>query len=123
MNRNAFLVFAAAVSIIYALGNLLMPAWVHEMHGLASSPSASLVSRYLGSALLGLGVILWMTRNVANSETLSPIMWGGLVVAGAGLIVSVHAMTAGLMNSMGWVLVIVQGVLALGFVYFGLLKR
>jgi hypothetical protein len=59
MNRNVFLAVAAGVSIIYAIGNLLVPAWLHEIHGLTSSPSASHVSRYLGSALLGLGVIGW----------------------------------------------------------------
>ena len=123
MNRNAFLVFAAAISIIYGIGNLLLPAWVHEIHGLTSSPSASLVSRYLGSALLGLGVIVWMARNAADTDALSAIMRGGLVVAVAGLVVSVHAMMAGLMNTIGWVLVIVEGLLALGFVYFGLVKR
>jgi hypothetical protein len=123
VNRNAFLVFAATVSIIYAIGNLLVPAWVHELHGLTSSPSASLVSRFLGSALLGLGVIVWMARHCVDSDALSAIMRGGLVVAAAGFIVSVHATTAGLMNSMGWVLVVVQGLLALGFVFFGSVRR
>ena len=123
MNRNVFLAFAAGVSIICAFGNLLVPAWVHEIHGLTSSPSASLVSRYLGSALLGLGVIVWMARHWGNSDALSAVMWGSLVVAVAGFIVSVHATMAGLMNAMGWALVIVQGLLALGFVFFGFLRR
>jgi len=123
MNRNAFLVFVAVVSIIYGIGNLLMPAWVNEMHGLTSSPGTSLVSRYLGASLLGLGVMGWFNRDAADSDALSGFMRGGLVVAVAGLIVSVHAMMAGLMNTMGWVPVIVQALLTLGFIYFALIKR
>ena len=122
MNRNAFLVFVAVVSIIYGIGNLLMPAWVNEMHGLTSSPGTSLVSRYLGASLLGLGVMSWFNRDAADSDA-SGFMRGGLVVAVAGLIVSVQAMMAGLMSTMGWVTVIVQALLALGFMYFAIMKR
>ena len=70
MHRNAFLVFAATVSIIYAIGNLLVPAWVHELHGLTSSPSASLVLAFSARrcwdwvSLCGWPAIVWiLTRS------------------------------------------------------------
>ena len=121
--RSGFLIFVAIVSIVYGIGNVLTPAWVNEVHGVPSSPGTSLVSRYFGSSLLGLGVIAWLARNAADSDALSAFMRGGLVVAVAGLIVSVHAMMAGLMNTLGWVPVIIQALLSLGFVTFAFVKR
>ena len=65
----------------------------------------------------------WLARNAANSDALLAFMRGGLVIAVVGLIVSLHAMTVGLMNTLGWVSVIIQALLSLGFVTFAFMKR
>jgi hypothetical protein len=64
-----------------------------------------------------------MARHWENSDALSAVMRGGLVVAVVGFVVSVHATMAGPMNTMRWVLVTVQGLLALGFVFFVFVRR
>ena len=120
--RSAFLFFVAIVSIIYGIGLVLTPAWVNEMHGVASSPGTSLASRYFGTTLLGVGVMGWFNRNAGDSEALLAFMRGGLLLAAIGLIVSLHAMMSGLMNIVGWVPVIIQGLLTIGFAYFALMR-
>jgi hypothetical protein len=115
--------FVAIVSIVYGIGNALTPAWMNELHGVHSSPGTSLLSRYFGAALLGVGAMAWLARNAANSDALLAFMRGGLVIAVVGLIVSLHAMTVGLMNTLGWVSVIIQALLSLGFATFAFMKR
>lgn len=123
MSRSVVLIFAAVVAAIYGLGNVLVPAMVNEMHGIMSSPGTSLVSRYFGAALLGIGVMAWLAREAADSDALSALLQGAFVFVLIGLIVSLHAMYAGLMNAMGWVPVIIQALLAIGFGYFGFMRR
>lgn len=120
--RSRFLLFVAVVSILYGLGNLLAPAWINEMHGVPSSAGTSLLSRYFGASLLGVGVMAWLARNASNSDALLAFMRGGLVIAVAGLIVSLHATTTGLMNALGWVPVIIQALLGVGFAMFAFTK-
>ncbi len=120
--KSGFLIFVAVVSILYGIGNLLMPAWINEIHGVASSSGTSLLSRYFGASLLGVGVMAWLARNAADSDALRAFMCGGLVIAVAGLVVSLHAMTVGIMNALGWVPVILQAVLSIGFARFAFMQ-
>ena len=121
--KSNFLIFVAIVSIAYGLANVLAPAWVNEMHGVASSPGTSLLSRYFGASLLGLGVMAWLARNAADSDALMAFMRGGLVIGVVGLVVSGHALSTGLMNNLGWVPVIIQALLSLGFATFSFVER
>ena len=121
--RSGFLIFVAIVSIVYGIGNLVTPAWVNEIHGVASSPGTSLLSRYFGASLLGVGVMAWLARNAADSDALLAYMRGGLVISVVGLIVSLHAMAVGLMNILGWAPVVIQALLSLGFATFAFMKR
>ena len=123
MSRSAFLIFTAVVAIIYGLGLVLVPAMVNEMHGLASSPATSVMSRYFGVALLGIAVMAWLAREAADSDALSAFLQGACVMNVIGLIVSLHAVFTGLMNAVGWLPVIIQLLLAIGFGYFGFLRR
>ena len=116
--RHRFLLFVAFVSILYGLANLLAPAWINEIHGVPSSPGTSLLARYFGASLLGVGLMAWLARNAADSDALLAFMRGGLVIAVAGLAVSLHATMSGLMNALGWMPVIIQALLGAGFAAF-----
>ncbi|KAB2912422.1 MAG: hypothetical protein F9K29_19340 [Hyphomicrobiaceae bacterium] len=121
--RSGFLVVVAVVSIVYAIGLVATPAWVNEIHGVPSGPGTSLLSRYFGASLLGVGAMAWLARNAADSDALVAFMRGGLVLSGVGLLVSLHAMLTGLMNEIGWVPVVIQALFTLGFLYFAFMKR
>ena len=65
----------------------------------------------------------WLARNAADSDALRAFLCGGLVIAVAGLIVSLNAMLVGVMNALGWMPVIIQAVFSLGFFRFACLRR
>jgi len=123
MNRSAVLVFAAVVSVIYGLGLIFAPATINEMHGIASNSGTSLMSRYFGAALLGIGVMAWLAREASDSDAMSALLQGAFVLSAIGLIISVHAIYAGVMNAVGWVPVIIQVVLTIGFGYHAFMRR
>lgn len=123
MSRGMFLIFAAIVSVLYGLGLLFMPSTLADMHGIAGGPGTNLMARYFGAALVGLGLISWLVREADDSDVLTSYLRGSFVIAGVGLIVSLHAVFSGLMNGVGWVPVLVGVLLTLGFGIHGFARR
>ena len=116
MNTRTVLTIAAVVAIIFALGLILMPAFMGTLYGTGTSPNQLLLARLFGSALLGFGVINWFAKDL-DYTTLRPIMLGNLVGDAVGFVVCVMGTLGGVMNSMGWLSVALYLLLALGFAY------
>jgi hypothetical protein len=116
MNTRTVLTLSAVVAVIFALGLLLMPAFMGTLYGTGTSPNQLLLARLFGAALLGFGVINWAARDMDYSA-LRPIILGNLVGDVVGFIVCVQGTLAGVMNSTGWLSVALYLLLALGFGY------
>ena len=116
MNTRTVMTVAAVVGLIFAVGLLLMPAFMGTLYGTGTGPSHLLLSRFFGTALLALGLINWLARD-AEYATLHPILIGNLVGDSVGAIVSVTGILGGAMSSFGWSAVVIYVLLALGFAY------
>lgn len=122
MKLQHLLVFAAIVSILYGLGLLLIPAQLFTFYGVVQSAEATLMGRLFSSALLGLGLVAWFARGIDASATRKAVVPSFLIGALVGLIVSAHGVYSGLINSLGWSVVIIYLLLVLGFAYFQFTK-
>ena len=116
MNTRTVLTVAAVIAVIFALGLILMPATMGTLYGTGTAPNQLLLARLFGSALLGFAVINWLAKDL-DYATLRPILLGNLVGDAVGFIVCVMGTLGGVMNSMGWLSVLLYLVLALGFGY------
>jgi hypothetical protein len=116
MNTRTVLTIAAVVAISYGLATLLIPTIIGSLYGFGTSPGEVFLTRFLGGALVGLGVINWLAKD-QDYATLHPILIGNLVADTIGLILSVMGTLAGTMNAMGWVSVVIYLVLAPAFAY------
>lgn len=116
MNTRTVLTLAAVIAIIFALGLILMPAFMGTLYGTGTSPNQLLLARLFGSALLGFGLMNWVAKDL-DYATLRPILLGNLAADAVGLIVCVMGTLSGVMNSMGWTSVVLYLLLALGFAY------
>jgi hypothetical protein len=116
MNTRTVLTVAAVIAIIFALGLILMPAFMGTLYGTGTSPNQLLLARLFGSALLGFGLMNWVAKDL-DYATLRPILLGNLAADAVGLIVCVMGTLSGVMNSMGWTSVVLYLLLALGFAY------
>ena len=78
MNLRTFLTIAAVIALGYALGLLLMPAFMATTYGFGTSASEILLARYFGVELLVLGVINWMAKDFSAANA-RPIITGSLI--------------------------------------------
>jgi hypothetical protein len=117
MNLRTFLTIAAVVALVYALGLILMPAFMASTYGLGTSASEILLSRFFGVELLVLGLITWLAKDLTGASV-RPIITGNLIGNAVGTIFALMGTLGGVMNSVGWSAVAIYFLLALGFAYF-----
>ncbi|MGH7644481.1 MAG: hypothetical protein ACREMR_02745 [Gemmatimonadales bacterium] len=115
--RNLF-ILGAVVSLVYAVAALLVPVTLLTTYGISAGPAEQLMTRFFGGALGGLGLILWLAKDVADLAAQRAITLASFVFSVVGLVVSLQGTRAGVMGGVGWSAVAINGFFALAWGYF-----
>jgi hypothetical protein len=121
MKLSTFLIVKAVICFIFGLGYLIAPVFVGSIYEITLDPDGIIMARFFGTLLLGIGLILWLCRN-ADWSVLKSITLSMLIADTFGFIIALAAQLAGVMNSLGWIIVAIWLLLALGLGYFRFLK-
>ena len=108
---------AAVVAILYALALLLVPGAMDTSYGTGPSAGEMLTDRMFGSALLGWGIIFWLSRDFTGANA-RPVIIGSLVGEAVFFVVALVGTLTGVMNATGWTAVVIGLVFTLAFAYF-----
>ncbi len=122
MKLSNLLILNAAVGLIFGIGFVLVPTTVLGLYGVAASPGTNLAGQFFGATLIGIGLLTWLIRNIADPGTQRAIVLAQLIATVIGLIVALLGQLAGVMNVVGWSAVVIYLVLALGYAYFQFMK-
>jgi len=122
MKLSNFLVVKAVVSLAFGIGFALMPAVAMSLYGITLDPAGILMARFLGACFIGIGLICWLDRN-ADPQALQGITLALCIGDTIGFIVALLGQLSGLMNALGWVIVVIWLLLAMGLGYFRFLKK
>ena len=115
MRLGTLLRLAGLLALAFGIGFLFAPARVLSMYGLAAEPTVVLMARFFGSALVQLGLVFYLIRDVSDPTTRRGVVIGSFLGSLAGFVVSLTAQFWGLVNSFGWSSVAIYGVLLLGY--------
>lgn len=115
MKITVLLIIFAVVAAVRGLAMLLAPEPYMFPYGASANAQATLLLRYCGALFCGLAVIAWMARNL-KGPSLSPILVGFAVSAGACAVVTAAMVLCGLYNVALWIAVGLQAAFAFGFV-------
>jgi hypothetical protein len=113
-----FLWIAAIITVINGISYAAVPQALLPNYGVEPTAGAVLGFRFLGSALLAFGLILWFQRKLQVWEPLRGLLIGASVGNIVGVIVSLWATLTGVMNGGGWLFVVTYAVLLAGYLYF-----
>ena len=80
------------------------------------------VTRLFGAAIVGYGLLAWLARNAPDSEGKRAIVLAFFIAHALGFIVAVPAQLSGVANVLGWLIVAIYVLLALGYGYFQFVK-
>ena len=123
MKLGNFLVIATIVAAVFGVALLVVPTQLVALYGVKLTPATEVVGRIAGSAILGFAIVFWSIRNQSGAEALKGAMLAGLIANGLDALILLHATASGLLNTLGWAQVAINGLLALGFAYFTFGKR
>ena len=122
MKLSSFLVLNAVIALVYGIGAVLVPGTVLTMYGMTPNPGMLLIGQFFGVALIGIGLVTWLARNVVDSAAQRAIILGLLISDVVGVIVALLGTLSGVMNAVGWSSVVIYLVLTLGYAYFQFMK-
>ena len=112
--RTLFLL-AGVIALVFGLGFLFMPRPMLTLYGVPTDPTVVLISRFFGAALVQLGLVLYLIRDVGDPRTQRGVVIGSFIGSVAGLVVALTGQFWGLVNQFGWSSVAIYGLLTLGY--------
>ncbi|MGH7509084.1 MAG: hypothetical protein ACREMZ_06405 [Gemmatimonadales bacterium] len=115
MPLRTLLLVAGLVALAFGLGFLLVPRPMLALYGVASDPPIVLMARFFGAALVQIGLILYLIRDVADPKAQGAVVLGAFFGSLAGLVVALTGQLWGLVNEFGWSTVAIYGLLLVGF--------
>ncbi len=122
MKLSNLLVVNTIVALVYGISFVLVPATVLSIYGVTQGPAVELMGQFFGVALIGIGLLTWFARNVADSDTQRGIILALLISDVIGVIVAVLGTVSGVMNVVGWSSVGIYALLGLGYAYLQFVK-
>src|ERR1044072_1685332 len=88
MSYRIMFALNAAVAFLFGVGFLFFPARALGLFGTETFVSTLLVSRLFGTAMLGLGLVLWFAKDVKEANVPKGMGIALLVSAATGLVVA-----------------------------------
>ena len=118
MKFSTFMVIYAVVSAVFGLGFVLMPGQLLPIYGVEPDAALRLIGQFFGAAILSLAILTWLVRNLSDSEARRAIILALLVGETLGFIMALIGQFNGILNVLGWSVVLVYLVFTLGLAYF-----
>jgi hypothetical protein len=115
MRLRTLLLIGGLLALIFGLGFLLFPQALLRLYGIAPDPAIVLMSRFFGAALLQVGLVLYLIRDVGDLRTQRGVVIGSFLGSLAGLVVALTGQFWEVVNSLGWSTVAIYGLLLIGY--------
>jgi hypothetical protein len=106
------------VSLVFALGFLLMPSVMLSLFGVAYTKGAAAFGQLVAVELTVSGVILLMAREVMDLKVRTAINIGNMVAGVLGVAVTLNATLTGVFGWFGYVTLTIYALIAIAFAYF-----
>jgi hypothetical protein len=122
MNYRILFFINAFIAVLLGLGFLILPDRILGQLGVDGYAATRLLSQFFGTAMLGLGLLLWFAKDVTESNLQKGMGIALLVGAAAGLTITVIATASGILRANAWIAMVLYTILGLAYAYLLFLK-
>ena len=123
MKLKTLLIIKAIVCLCLGIPILVVPNFMYSIFGATLAAGGVFAAREYGASMMGNFMLAWFARNSPESDTRWAIVLAMFVYDAIGFVVSLIAILSGAINPLGWLVVALYLLLALGFGYFLLPKK
>jgi hypothetical protein len=107
MTFRALLITKAFVCLIFGVFLLAAPSVLFRFLGGTLSAAGMFAAREYGAAMIGTLLLTWLAKDVGASNAKRAILLDLFVYDGIGVIITVAAILSGVLNMLGWGIVVV----------------
>ena len=118
MKLNVLFIITAIIALVFGIVFVLIPTWTYSLYGIESGGMLNYMGQLFGAALIGIGLISWLSRNSADSDVRKAVILSFFIADGIGFIIALIGQLNNVVNNLGWSTVIIYFLLSLGFAYF-----
>lgn len=115
MNIRAVLTLNAFLATIHGPAFILAPSSFLALYQIQVNPGSILMGQLFGAELVFIAILCWMSRECTNPQVLKAFAVAGLVANAVGGILCAVAIQSGVAGEMGWLAVVIYGLLAVAF--------
>jgi hypothetical protein len=123
MTFRTLLVIKASVCLVFGAGVLLAPRSLFEILGTALGAGGTFPAREYGAAMIGTLLLTWFAKGVMARDARRAILLDLLVYDAIGVVITLVGVLAGVLNVLGWGIVVVYLFFAVGSGYLLLRER
>ncbi len=122
MGYKILFVLNALVVVVLGAGLIFAPEMVLEQFQTQLRVSELVQARYLGAALLTLGLMLWFVKDVSDPRLQKNFSVVGLIGSILAVVVTIIGITKGVLSINSWIPIVVEVVFGLGYAFMLFLK-
>lgn len=122
MKLSTFLAVKSIICIVFGLGFAVIPSELGSLYAITPDPDGLIMTRFFGASFLGIGLILWFTKN-SEWNFLKGITLSLCLADLAGFLAALHGQLSGNVNGLGWINVALWLIFALGLGYYYFIKK
>ena len=117
MNYRLMFMINAFLAVVLGLGFLIVPNRILGQFGVDGYAATKLLSQFFGTAMLGLGLLLWFAKDVTDANLQKGMGIALLVGAVGGLFITVMGTTSGVLRANWWMALVVYAILGAAYAY------
>lgn len=118
MKLNTLFLITAIIAFFFGILFVIIPTSTYSFYGIQSDPTLNYMAELFGAALIGIGLIAWLSRKTTDNNALKVITLSFFIADGIGFIIALIGQINNVVNNLGWLTVAIYLVLSLGFAYF-----
>lgn len=123
MKVRTLMTVTAVIAFLSGAGYVLLPQALLTFYGVRTDAAGIMLARFFGGSTLGIALFVWYARELEFTRFLFNILFVIFVTLCLAAVLVLDAVTAGVMNQLGWIWFVGFALLAIGFGYFRFVKR
>jgi len=119
MNFRNLMIVHTITAIRFGAGFVIAPTQLSSLFDMSSTLTSDFAFRLYAIAWIGVGLLAWLIRQSEDYDIQEPVLTALFVTDFGGFLVVLFAQVAGLMNALGWSVVILLLLLSVANAYLG----
>lgn len=118
MSLKTLMIIKAVVCLTLGVILLLVPNFLYSFFDASLNDAGVFAAREYGAALIGTFLLTWYARNAAESQSRRAIILNLFIYDAIGVVITLIATLTGVLNWLGWAVVVLYLFFAVGYGYF-----